>query len=1018
MKKVILIVLSATATLSVALFINDGFMARPVLAEEGKPAVEPAKPEAVSEKPDGAPEAETEKTAEKADSEKKEEPKKEEEPIDPMDRMEKINLKEMEMKNVIDKLAEWTGKVVIPHPDVLKVKLSAISSEELPRRRVLHIIEMVLKQKGFIMEEEGDLLYLKPSGEAKVKSVPVILPGESLAAIEDQSLRVQWFVTTKNYPPSRLMELLKPMIEGEGVHIAADDTTHSLILIDTVANLLRLEQVIRQLDVPEAELMTSGFIEVKHNDPVEIVQMVRLLMGNAIPGATTTRRQQQSRRYYGRYGGGRQRSQSRTPDMQKGNPLGTGLSGQPMVLFPYKSGQKKYIIARATADDMKVIREWVEMLDTDAPIDSEWETVAVHFADVDEMADKLDYSLQQFSGAEFRLNVVISPLPQAKKVLIFGSKDKRDLVKKFIVEIDIPPEDLETRHFLLKYADPDTIKTNIEELYDQMTSSGGMSYYQMRYALETRYDSDKVRVISFPSLKQITVITTPITMIKIEKQITDWDVPIDVNSVKPDIITLHNSDAVQMANLLSTLFSESESASSNSWRWWDWSPEEKQKIVGPLYGQLTFEAVPDTKKIIVISKIPEAYDVVRDLILELDGQDVAEVPLVVTLKYADAEDLCDQLNALLNEPGTTATLQRSDRGLSYETDFSGNEDQNQNNQNNNQNNQTNPNVITPWWNQSRINADEMPSSNLIGKTRFIPVHRSKAILVLTPPEYEESIQKMIEELDQPGKQVMIKAVLLQVNYDKLHSLGVQYSSNPAALGTVNENALSGLTSLLYAETPGESFSVDSGVSVSVLVDLLKREADGRILNEPTLWTKDNEEAIFFKGRNVPFLEASQTSTEGQSITNTVEYRNVGLTLRVRPNITPENDVDTTINLEISQVESDLVNGNIATSNFETTTHLIVEDGQAIMISGILEQVDAEAVRKVWLLGDIPLVGDLFRHTSIQQTNNKLLAFVTPYVIDNKRPDNEAIDKIDDAIDEMEEIRRKLDKLFLESDDAG
>ena len=87
--------------------------------------------------------------------------------------------------------------------------------------------------------------------------------------------------------------------------------------------------------------------------------------------------------------------------------------------------------------------------------------------------------------------------------------------------------------------------------------------------------------------------------------------------------------------------------------------EQKKKIVGPLYGQLTFENVPETKKIIVISKIPEAYEIVEQLILDLDRQEMAEIPKVVVLKYADPEDLSERLNAMFNEPGTIAPIRRT-----------------------------------------------------------------------------------------------------------------------------------------------------------------------------------------------------------------------------------------------------------------------------------------------------------------------------------------------------------------------
>ncbi len=948
-----------------------------------------------------------------------------EEPSDPMDRMERVNFKDMEVKNLVDKIAEWTGKVVIPHPDAMKEKITIVFNEELPRRQVLQIIYAALKTKGFVVEEDGAILYLKPSSEAKIKTIPTIPPEQSLATLSDMNERVQRFVHVESVPPSELLSIIKPMMDSSNTFISANDPAHLLIMVDTVGNLIRFEHIIEQLDVPEADAMVVEIIPIQYADPVEIVQMIQLLMGNEMTRPSEGRSQRFSDPYssYGRFSqrGGRSRSQ---PTDQRGSSLGRGASNQPMVLIP--DSKRKQITARASHADMEIIREWVARLDRSEPISTEYETVPIEFVDVEELAEELDTSLQQTSGAtELRFNVVIRPLPEARQIMIFGSKEKREMVKKIIAEIDIPPQHFLTRQFKLEFADADTIKQNLEELYELIDTSGMYDWYRMQAQMDTKNDPDRVRVISYPTRKQVTVIASPANMEKIAEQIKEWDVPLNVDDVKPLIVTLKNSDPVQFADLLNALFAESESDTSNIFRriFGGLGEEDRRKIVGPLYGQLTFEAVPGTKKIIVISKIPAAYEVIRELILDLDGQEDAEVPMVVTLKYADAEDLCDQLNALLNEPGTNATLRRSNRGLSMQVDTSGTETQtsnnNQNNQNNqNNNNNNNPDIITPWWTQARPATDEMPTSNLIGRIRFVPVHRSKAVLVLSPPGFQDQIRSMIEQLDQPGKQVMLKAVIMQVDYNKLNSVGIQYATNPAALGDLNENAVAGLTKLLYSESPSSSFAVSSSLDVTVLIDLLIRETEGRIIDESTIWTKDNEESISFKGQRVPFVQASNTSSEGTQTRDQVEYRNVGLTLRIRPNITPENDVDLTVNLSISQLEELQIRGNIVTSNFDTTTHLIVDDGQTLMISGILEQDDSATERKVPLLGDIPLLGGLFHHESNQLANRKLLAFVTPYVVDTARVENEALERQDTIRGELDKVREQMEKKFLEADVAG
>jgi general secretion pathway protein D len=301
----------------------------------------------------------------------------------------------------------------------------------------------------------------------------------------------------------------------------------------------------------------------------------------------------------------------------------------------------------------------------------------------------------------------------------------------------------------------------------------------------------------------------------------------------------------------------------------------------------------------------------------------------------------------------------------------------------------------------------MPTSNLIGKIRFIPVHRSKALLVLAPPEYLEDITNMIQVLDQPGKQVMVKAVIVEIDHTDMTSLGIQLAASTSAFGTLEENALNVLNALTNTETRG-SLQLTTTANINVLVDLLVKKANARVLNQPTLWTKDNEEAVFIKGQEVPFVEGSQTDTTGTSIKEAVKYSDVGVTLRIRPNITPEKAVDMTIDLEISEVAGELVNNQIAVDKLNTTTHLIVDDGETILLGGILFQKDSDVKRKVPLLGDIPIVGGLFSHESTLKSNNELLIFITPYVMDD--------DTTDEAIRQIEEPKKKMQIIMQQMDE--
>ncbi|HPC95556.1 MAG TPA: secretin N-terminal domain-containing protein [Sedimentisphaerales bacterium] len=947
--------------------------------------------------------------------------------------MEAVNLKDVEMKKIIDKIAEWTGKTVIPHEEAMKQKITIYAPDKLPRAKALSTIYSALRMKGFVVEEIDDMLFLKPIADAKLGVVPTVGPDEPLAMIENRDQIVRKFFRLSNYPPAQMGEIIQPLV-GQYGHVSVDETTGMLLVIDTVGNLMSIGRIIDQFDVPEAGRAVEQFFEIKHGDPAEIVQLLRMLLGEAPTG--------------GRRGGSPSRNvySSRRPSGTPSRPGAPGAAStaatsvvigagdMPIVLIPVPKA--KWIIARGSAEDIRQIGEWIQKLDREEPVASEYETVAISYADTREVASRIEEALRDMPGTQLAPSILIRPLEQSRQIMIFGRADLRDMVKKLITEIDIPAGTFETKKFDLKFADPEQIKENLDNLYGEQIPEYD-SYYYYRYGRGSRGpDSTTVKVIAFPTMGQVTVIASPENMRKIEKQIEEWDVPLNVEAVKPRIIELRNSDPVQMTQLLTKLFSEDQdSASSNLIRLilYGSSGNERKKIVGPLYGQLTFEDVPGTKKIIVISKIPQAYDVIEQLIYDLDRQEMAEIPNVVPLQYADPEDLAERLNAMFNEPGTTARIRRQMTGLSeYSMDNSQrNQGGGPNAGNNNQRDGGGSEEYTPWWSAgARQRADEEPISNVIGKVRFIPDPRSKSILVLAAPEFQQSLEQTIKQLDTPGKQLLVKAIVVEVEHGSMTSLGVQLATNPSAFSHLGENAVTALGQLTNLATRGSAVASDTALgaegtgtivggtsAVYALIDFLIRTTHAKILNQQTLWTEDNEEAMFFKGQEVAFL-AGSTSSANVGVTQNVEFKNVGMTMQVRPSITPERRVDMEIRVDLSQLTTEVINNQPVRSKVESKTNMVVQDGETIMLGGMLFEKDTAVKRKLPLLGDLPLVGGLFQHNDVVQSNSELIVFVTPFVMDEateevsekaKKEIDGSRQRLDELTSQLEETRQELEK---------
>jgi len=1003
--------------------VADGAVEEPNRPADANAPAEPNQPTATGEpnQPDASSPSESAADKVKSADAQAAEPN---EPNEPGESMEAVNLKDVEMKQIIDKIAKWTGKTVIPHEEAMKQKITIYAPKKMPRAKALEKIYSALRMKNFVAEEVDDTIFLKPIADAKLGMVPTVGANEPLAVFENKDRIVRKFFELTDYPPAQMAEIVRPLV-GEYGHVSADESTSTLLVIDTVANLMSIERIVSQFDVSGAGQTVEEFFEVKYGDPSEIVQLLRMLLGE--PPRPSGRGRSSS--YRGRVSP----SSSRGAPPSKGKSSGTATSvvistsDIPLVLIPVPKA--RWIIARGSPDDVKQIHEWIQKLDREEPVASEYESVPIAYADPREVASRIEDALKNMSGTELTPNILVRPLEQSRQIMIFGRADLRDMVKKLIMEIDVPTGTFETKVFDLEHADPEQIKAHIDSLYGEDVPQYD-SYYYYRYGRGSRgTDSDTVKVIDFPTMAQVTVIASPENMRKIEKQIEEWDVPLDVDAVRPRIIELKNSDPVQMAELLTKLFSEDQGdSSSNLFRYFFFGRgggDQRKKIVGPLYGQLTFEDVPGTKKIIVISKIPQAYDVVEELIYDLDRQEMAEIPHVVQLQYADPEDLAERLNAMFNEPGTTARIRRRITGLSeYSMDDSeGNQGGGQNN--NNQNNAGSSNEYTPWWSAgARQRADEEPISNVIGKVRFIPDPRSKSILVLAAPEFQASLEETIKKLDTPGKQVLVKAIVVEVEHGSMTSLGLQLATNPDAFSSLGENAVMMLGQLTNLATRGSAVASDTALgaegtgtivggtsAVYAMIDFLIKTTNAKILNQQTLWTKDNEEAMFFKGQEVAFL-AGSTSSANVGVTQDVEFKNVGMTLQVRPSITPEKRVDMMIRVDLSQLTTEVINSQPVRSKVETETNMVVQDGETIMLGGMLFQKDTRVNRKLPLLGDLPLVGGLFQHNDVVQSNNELIVFVTPFVID------EAVGEMSEKTrNEIEGSRERLDELTGQLDET-
>ena len=960
-------------------------------AAEAKPAVAAAAPPAATaEAPPDAATAKAEAPADQGEAEPK-----------PPEPDIALAFKDVPLEQICKFIEEKLEKPVVPHEAIKAKKITIISSRKHFLPEALQIIAEALRQNGVIIQEHPLYVEFLPITEARHTQRRVIGPDESVSDVENKAWIVDKVFDVRHYDVLKLQSVIVPMLP-DYAFVVADPNVRKLIVTDTVSNLERIEAVVARLDVPMADQTIKKIIKIKNGDASQIVALLRPLIGAPVESPR----------------GGRRGDRGGPPPPTATGSLSVAATETPVLLMAEVS--RNWIIAVASAHVMAQIEAWVEELDQGQLVEEPFDFVEVKHAEIQEVASQITAALNSMPSEDIKGSTRIVPFAQSRQLLVFGSARGRDFVKALLKELDKEESEFQQyREFVLENADAETVADKIEALFSNITLS-----YRSTWGSQYRSSGPKVIQVTFDSRRNsVTVITDPIRMKRVAEMIeTEWDQPLDTSDVQPRIYELTYADPIQVKDLLEDLFTTQRSSSGP---YWDRTVEEVNPV-GRLTGQFSFQAMDDSNVLIVTTKSESNYAVIDDLIEKLDKPQEAGLPQLIELKHANAEDLAEQLNAMLAETGAPAQIRRSQRKLSSNAPDD-QADQANNNNRNPQPQQEAPGEMKFWWSSSRQRMDERPISNLIGTPRFVPVNRRNALMVLAPAAYMTQLTELIEELDRPGLQVVIHAIIAEIQHDDVSTLGLRVAADPSILSDPRllDGAVGGSANLGINELFGGTFNLDGkeigrgvldgNVNISYLVQMLIKKVNLQILFEPRLFTADNQQAEFFDGQRVPVQTGDQRSSEGASTSRTFQYINVGTRLLIRPHITQEGAVDLTIDLEVSRTATgEAVSGNPVINQRQTTTHVIVGDGETIMISGIISREDFNEQRKAPVLGYLPLVGGLFRSTDKGQRNREMIVFITPRVIGQNAGEREQLEPADRQM--LERLRKDLSGLDKDAEE--
>lgn len=262
-----------------------------------------------------------------------------------------------------------------------------------------------------------------------------------------------------------------------------------------------------------------------------------------------------------------------------------------------------------------------------------------------------------------------------------------------------------------------------------------------------------------------------------------------------------------------------------------------------------------------------------------------------------------------------------------------------------------------------------------------------SIIVIADEETNAHIAEVIEALDRPVPQVLIKVLFLEVTHNDSLDVGMEgflESLNPIPYTDIVESESVETAFGLAGETRGAFYRImeeDLTVTIRALSEVGKLE----VLSRPSILARNNQEATITVGQEVPFIRNSRVTENGQTI-NTVEYEDIGIILTVTPHITHDNLVEMEVTPEISTLTgetvqiSETVNAPVFAKR-SAETGVVVPDGKTVVIGGLMEDNETTTIRKVPVLGDIPGLGMLFRRKIRAEAKTELLIFLTPHVLD-------------------------------------
>ena len=643
-----------------------------------------------------------------------------------------------------------------------------------------------------------------------------------------------------------------------------------------------------------------------------------------------------------------------------------GEEGQrtPIVIFAEEASNS--LICSASRDDHVVITDLLELLDRPSSIARQVEIFPLRLAKAATAAEKLETLFKsQAEGAQGRADAIAAVADErTNSIIVWASPSEMVNVSELIVRLDTatPAVEMMIKVIELKQALAEDFATLLEETLIGTEGEGDdqraviVSWAQRDgHGEETlrRLLRQDIKITADPRTNSLMVMAPAESMEMLEAMIRDFD---RIRPIRSELrlFPLINSDAESMIDRLTELFQAPEGAEGETRSQLVFGGDLAEEVAA-VGQELRFAA--DTRTNTIIAAGAEVdLRMVEELVAYLDSQEAEDrTTEVVQTKFRDAADIAAAVQGFMTQEQDVlgelddqeAQSRRMERQVSIES----------------------------------IGAEEEGSS---------------ALIVGTSRRGYQRTMEMISQLDRPEPQVMISVLIAEVTLSDDVELGIEIAGQDL---TFSKNAVLGPNGIvegpdhdIVAGTDlgaaglglgGFNFTV-TGEDFTFLLHALQQNSRVEILSRPILMVRNGEEGNITIADQVPIVESTRLADTGQT-QSTIGREDVGIVLTATPHISPDGYVTIELKQEISNISGQDVQLTEGVSSpvfatREVTTNVTVRDGETVVIGGLIQTRHSEGESKVPIFGDLPLLGVLFRSTSVSDSKTELLVVMTVDVL--------------------------------------